>query len=55
MLLPVDPPKYAAFFGVMTVMALTPGPANLFSIANGAEKGPRAVAAGVVGMNLASL
>jgi threonine/homoserine/homoserine lactone efflux protein len=55
MLLPVDPPKYLAFVGVMMVMAATPGPANLFSIANGAEKGKRAVVEGVVGMNLASL
>ncbi len=55
MLLPVDPQRYAVFFGVMVVMALTPGPANLFSIANGMEKGPRAVIEGVVGMNLASL
>lgn len=52
---PVDPQKYAVFFGVMMVMAATPGPANLFSIANGAEKGRRAVIEGVVGMNLASL
>lgn len=52
---PVDPQKYVVFLGVMTVMALTPGPANLFSIANGAEKGRRAVIEGVVGMNLASL
>ena len=55
MTLPVDPQRYAVFVGVMVVMALTPGPANLFSIANGMAKGPRAVIEGVVGMNLASL
>lgn len=55
MILPVDPQRYAVFFGVMVVMALTPGPANLFSIANGAAKGPRGVFEGVAGMNLASL
>ena len=55
MLLPVDPQRYAVFFGVIVVMALTPGPANLFSIANGMERGPRAVIEGVIGMNLASL
>ena len=55
MILPVDPQRYVVFFGVMVVMALTPGPANLFSIANGAAKGPRGVIEGVVGMNLASL
>ena len=55
MTFPVDPQRYAVFFGVMVVMALTPGPANLFSIANGAARGPRGVVEGVVGMNLASL
>lgn len=55
MLLPVDPQKYTVFVGVMAVMAMTPGPANLFSVANGADKGRRAVVEGVVGMNLASL
>ncbi|MGH6996648.1 MAG: LysE family translocator, partial [Phenylobacterium sp.] len=28
MQLPVDPARYAAFLGVMAVMAVTPGPAN---------------------------
>ena len=52
---PVDPQKYLVFIGVMAVMALTPGPANLFSVANGMEKGKRAAIEGVVGMNLATL
>lgn len=52
---PVDPQKYLVFLGVMAVMALTPGPANLFSVANGMEKGKRAAIEGVVGMNLATL
>src|ERR1700761_3377286 len=52
---PVDPQKYLVFIGVMTVMSAAPGPANLFSVANGAEKGRRAAIEGVVGMNLASL
>lgn len=55
MVWPVDPQKYLVFVGVMAVMAAAPGPANLFSVANGAEKGRRAVVEGVVGMNLASL
>jgi threonine/homoserine/homoserine lactone efflux protein len=55
MVWPVDPQKYAVFFGVMTVMAAAPGPANLFSVANGMQKGRRAVVEGVVGMNLATL
>jgi threonine/homoserine/homoserine lactone efflux protein len=39
----------------MSVMVATPGPANLFSIANGAQRGQAAVFAAVAGMNTASL
>lgn len=53
--LPVDPQLYAAFLGVMAVMALTPGPANLFAVATGMEKGKAAALMGVVGMNAATL
>ena len=53
--LPVDPARYAAFLGVMAVMAVTPGPANLFAIATGAQKGKAAALIGVVGMNSATL
>lgn len=52
---PVDPARYAAFLGVMAVMALTPGPANIFAIATGVSRGRRAVVSAVVGMNSASL
>lgn len=55
MTLPVDPHLYLAFLGVMAVMAITPGPANLFSIANGVARGPAGALAGVVGMNAATL
>ncbi|MGV9006994.1 MAG: LysE family translocator [Brevundimonas sp.] len=55
MTLPVDPHLYAAFLGVMALMALTPGPANLFSVANGVKRGPAGALAGVVGMNAATL
>lgn len=55
MILPVDPHLYLTFLGVMTVMAVTPGPANLFSVANGVERGKRAALAGVIGMNAATL
>lgn len=55
MSLPVDPARYAAFLGVMAVMAVTPGPANLFAIATGAVKGKRAALAAVAGMNAATL
>lgn len=53
--LPVDPHLYLVFLGVMMVMAVTPGPANLFSIATGMERGKRAVLIAVAGMNVATL
>ncbi len=53
--LPVDPHLYAAFLGVMAVMAITPGPANVFSVANGVQRGKAAAMAGVAGMNAATL
>jgi threonine/homoserine/homoserine lactone efflux protein len=53
--LPVDPHLYVVFLGVMAVMAVTPGPANLFAIATGMERGKKAVLIAVAGMNLATL
>jgi threonine/homoserine/homoserine lactone efflux protein len=55
MILPVDPKLYAAFLGVMIVLALTPGPAVLYAVATGARSGKRAALAGVAGMNTAML
>lgn len=55
MTLPVDPHLYVTFLGVMAVMAITPGPANVFSIANGVQRGKAGALAGVVGMNAATL
>ncbi len=55
MTLPVDPHLYLVFLGVMAVMAVTPGPANLFSVATGIERGRRAVLIAVAGMNVATL
>ncbi|MBI1252201.1 MAG: LysE family translocator [Alphaproteobacteria bacterium] len=52
---PVDPEKYALYLGVMAVLAVTPGPANLFAIATGAQRGARAGLIGVAGMNAATL
>lgn len=52
---PVDPQLYMAFLGVMAVMAVTPGPANLFAVATGMERGKRAAMAGIVGMTAATL
>ncbi|WP_421730555.1 LysE family translocator [Brevundimonas sp.] len=53
--LPVDPHLYVAFLGVMAVLAVTPGPANLFAVATGMERGRGQALLGVVGMNLATL
>ncbi|ALJ07602.1 LysE family translocator [Brevundimonas sp. DS20] len=53
--LPVDPHLYLTFLGVMVVMAITPGPANLFAVAAGVERGRAPALIGVVGMNAATL
>jgi threonine/homoserine/homoserine lactone efflux protein len=53
--LPVDPHLYATFLGVMAVMAVTPGPANVFSVANGVQRGKAGALLGVIGMNAATL
>jgi threonine/homoserine/homoserine lactone efflux protein len=53
--LPVDPARYAAFLGAMAILAATPGPSNLFAIANGMSRGRKAVLLGVAGMNTATL
>jgi threonine/homoserine/homoserine lactone efflux protein len=53
--LPVDPARYAAFLSVMAVMAITPGPANLFAIATGMQKGKVSALIGVAGMNTGTL
>ncbi len=55
MTLTVDPARFSLFLGVMAVLAVTPGPAVLFSIANGVQRGPRGVALGVSGITAASL
>jgi threonine/homoserine/homoserine lactone efflux protein len=53
--LPVDPHLYVTFLGVMAVMAVTPGPANLFAVATGMQRGRGQALLGVVGMNAATL
>lgn len=47
---PVDPRRFTVFLGAMAVLAATPGPAVMFSVANGAARGPRGVALGVSGV-----
>ena len=55
MVLPVDPARFSLFLGVMSVLAVTPGPAVLFSIANGVHRGVRGVGLGVLGIGVGSL
>ncbi len=55
MTLPVDPARYLTFLGAMAILAITPGPANLFAVANGMSRGKKAVLMGVLGMNTATL
>lgn len=52
---PVDPVRYGAYLAVTAGMAFAPGPANLFSLANGAQRGKAAAVLGTVGMNLGTL
>lgn len=53
MTLPVDPKLYGAFLIAMAVLAMTPGPAVLYAVAQGVERGKRAVFEGVAGINTA--
>ena len=53
MTLPVDPHLYLVYLGAMAVMAMTPGPAVLYAVAQGVERGKRAVLEGVAGINTA--
>lgn len=55
MQLPVEPARYAAFLSVMAVMAIAPGPANVFAIATGMRQGKGAALLAVAGMNSATL
>ncbi len=55
MVLPVDPERFALFSGLMVALAATPGPAVLFSIANGVHRGAAGVLAGCAGIAAASL
>lgn len=51
---PVNPAVYGQYLIMAAGMAAAPGPANLFAIATGLEKGPRAGLIGVAGMNTGS-
>ncbi|ESQ75849.1 LysE family translocator [Asticcacaulis sp. AC402] len=51
----VDPAKYYAFLVAMALMAVSPGPANLFFIRTGLSGRKRNVFAGVAGVNAATL
>jgi threonine/homoserine/homoserine lactone efflux protein len=54
-LLPVDPSRFGAFAATMAVLAVTPGPANVFAVATGMQRGKLAAVVGVIGMNSATL
>lgn len=53
MTLPVDPKLYGAFLIAMALLAMTPGPAVLYAVAQGVERGRGAVFQGVAGINTA--
>jgi threonine/homoserine/homoserine lactone efflux protein len=55
MSLPVNPTLYGAFLTTMVLMAVTPGPANLFAIATGLQRGRAQALIGVAGMTTATL
>lgn len=52
---PVSPPAYGQYLIMAAGMAASPGPANLFALATGLEKGPKAGLVGVTGLNAGSL
>lgn len=53
--LPVDPSRFSAFVAAMAVLAITPGPANVFAVATGMQRGKAAALAGIAGMTCATL
>ena len=55
MTLPVDPARYLAFLVAMAMMALSPGPANLYFVRTGLSGQKAAVVAGLLGVNTATL
>ncbi len=54
-MLPISLERLALFLPVMAVVAFTPGPANIFAIATGVRRGPRAALEGVAGMYVGTL
>ncbi|MBX7248356.1 MAG: LysE family translocator [Caulobacteraceae bacterium] len=55
MTLPVDPGRFGAFVATIAVLSVTPGPANVFAVATGMQRGKAAALVGVLGMNAATL
>lgn len=51
---PVSPAVYGQYLFMAIGMAASPGPANLFALATGLEKGPKAGLVGVIGLNTGS-
>lgn len=54
-MMPVDLNKYYAFLVAMFLMAISPGPANMFFVRVGLARSYRRVLLGVAGVNLATL
>jgi len=54
MTFPVDAQKYLLFLGVDAALAWAPGPANLFAVGTGMQKGGRAAFVGALGLNSAT-
>jgi threonine/homoserine/homoserine lactone efflux protein len=52
---PVGPEKYLAFLTVMLAISVMPGPAMLFAVAAGMNRGFKGVLLAALGMNLAAL
>lgn len=55
MILPVDPAKYAAYLGVTALMCVAPGPACLFCLTTGAQRGRAGLAGAILGLNLGNI
>lgn len=55
MIWPVSPDKYLAFLTVLLAMSVMPGPAILFAVAAGMNRGLKGVLLATLGMNLAAL
>jgi threonine/homoserine/homoserine lactone efflux protein len=54
-ILPVDPAKYAAYASITLLMCAAPGPACLFTLTTGAQRGRAGLVGAVTGLNLGNI